>query len=201
MINWRHHSNGFTIVELTVVIAVIAILATIGVVSYNGSQVKARNAQMASAVNAYKDALITYKGIYGKYPDGSANGSTCLGGNYPGDQCWFGAATENSTFMDALASVSSGSSSSLPMPSLNPKNLQGAMFVSASRPSPNLLDGQARDFIVYAFEGTDACPVGPVASDNNNPGDLVFNSTPPANGQTFVESANNPAQCWLPLPN
>lgn len=200
MVKRRYYNSGFTIVELTVVIVVIAILATIGIVSYNGSQVKARNAQMASAVSAYKEALITYKGIYGKYPEGSSNGSTCLGGNYPSDECWFGAAMENSAFMDALASVSSGSSNNLPMPSLNPKNLKGAMFVTANRPSPNMLDGVARDFIVYAIEGAEPCPVGPVASDNNNPADLVFYSAPPASGQTFAEAANNPAQCWLPLP-
>lgn len=46
---------GFTIVELLIVIVVIAILATISIVAYNGIQVRARNtARLTAAQNIYK---------------------------------------------------------------------------------------------------------------------------------------------------
>lgn len=42
--------KGFTLVELIIVIVVIGILSTIGIVSYNGAQQRARNASRLSAV-------------------------------------------------------------------------------------------------------------------------------------------------------
>lgn len=42
--------KGFTIVELLIVIVVIAILAAISIVAYNGIQARAKNAQYASDV-------------------------------------------------------------------------------------------------------------------------------------------------------
>lgn len=78
--------QGFTIVELLIVIVVIAILAAITIVAYNGIQQRARNAQVVSGVNAYYKAMINYKTINGLYP--TAGG--CLGANYEGDQCWMG---------------------------------------------------------------------------------------------------------------
>jgi len=47
--------KGFTIVELLIVIVVIAILATISIVAYNGIQIRSRNvARLQAATNIYK---------------------------------------------------------------------------------------------------------------------------------------------------
>lgn len=77
--------NGFTIVELLIVIVVIAILATISVVAYNGIQERAKAAQMASAFNTYENALRQYKAIHGLYPVASDAlfSFACLGDSNP----------------------------------------------------------------------------------------------------------------------
>lgn len=80
------HQKGFTIVELLIVIVVIAILAAITVVAYNGIQTRAYNANVISGVQAYLKAFHEYKAVNSSYP--GFNG--CLGANYPGDQCWQG---------------------------------------------------------------------------------------------------------------
>jgi prepilin-type N-terminal cleavage/methylation domain-containing protein len=60
--------SGFTIIELIVVIMVIGILATIGVISYNGVQAKTRDAQRASQISIIQDALEKYYSKNGEYP-------------------------------------------------------------------------------------------------------------------------------------
>jgi len=63
----KGNGYGFTIVELLIVIVVIAILAAISVVAYNGIQQRTRNAQRAQDVKAITQALELYyidKGVY-----------------------------------------------------------------------------------------------------------------------------------------
>ncbi|HEY1085527.1 MAG TPA: prepilin-type N-terminal cleavage/methylation domain-containing protein [Candidatus Saccharimonadales bacterium] len=60
--------QGFTIVELTIVISVIAILATITVVSYNGSQSRAEYARAQTDMKHINDAIDIYRAQKGVYP-------------------------------------------------------------------------------------------------------------------------------------
>lgn len=83
--------EGFTIVELLIVIVVIAILATIGVVAYNGIQKRAVNAQVLVSVRNYEVMLkntLAYSKMYPNLTSDSTlvwNGDTvdgvpaCLG--------------------------------------------------------------------------------------------------------------------------
>ena len=80
----QRNTSGFTIVELLIVIVVIAILAAITIVAYNGIQQRAKNAQVVSGVNAYVKAIESFKAVNNSYPSLSG----CLGANYPSDQCW-----------------------------------------------------------------------------------------------------------------
>lgn len=63
----KYKSNGFTIVELLIVIVVIAILASISIVSYNGIQ---NRAKATAATSTAKNVLVkaemanTFKGAY-----------------------------------------------------------------------------------------------------------------------------------------
>ena len=63
--------SGFTIVELLIVIVVIAILAAISIVAYNGIQVRARDTDRASDISQIKKKIETYYAINSSYP--SAN--------------------------------------------------------------------------------------------------------------------------------
>ena len=62
--------DGFTIVELLVVVVVIAILASITIVSYSGIQEKAKDVRRVTEVKSIQDALEFYYMDRGVYPPG-----------------------------------------------------------------------------------------------------------------------------------
>lgn len=80
----RSRTNGFTIVELLIVIVVIAILAAISIVAYNGIQQRARDTQRKSDLSAIAKALSLYKIDKGDF---IASGSGC--GAAGAGQGWF----------------------------------------------------------------------------------------------------------------
>lgn len=69
--------RGFTLVELLIVIVVIAILAAISVVAYNGIQQRTYATKAAATVDTYVKLIEMYKIDHGRYPTTSA-GSACL---------------------------------------------------------------------------------------------------------------------------
>lgn len=81
--------NGFTIIELLIVIVVIAILAAISIVAFTGIQARAENAKTIQATAAWVKALQLYKTDHGNYP----TYHSCLGeidtysGSHSG-RCW-----------------------------------------------------------------------------------------------------------------
>ncbi|HSX06415.1 MAG TPA: type II secretion system protein [Candidatus Saccharimonadia bacterium] len=68
MVSLKNRSKGFTIVELLIVIVVIAILATLVIVTFTGIQQKARDSQRQTDVNALDSHLEAYYAENGKYP-------------------------------------------------------------------------------------------------------------------------------------
>ncbi|HEX7483861.1 MAG TPA: prepilin-type N-terminal cleavage/methylation domain-containing protein [Candidatus Saccharimonadales bacterium] len=64
--------RGFTIVELLIVIVVIAILAAITIVAYNGIQGRAKDSTRLSDMTAIRKALELYKTANGQYPEENA---------------------------------------------------------------------------------------------------------------------------------
>mgnify|MGYP003582214606 CR=1 FL=1 len=70
--------QGFTIVELLIVVVVIAILAAITVVAYNGIQTKAQNTKTTQALTEWVKILNMYKTHHGRWPAGWV----CLGTGY-----------------------------------------------------------------------------------------------------------------------
>lgn len=62
-------TRGFTIVELLIVIVVIAILAAITIVAFNGVQDRARYTSMKSDLDSIHKALEMYKVDHGDYPN------------------------------------------------------------------------------------------------------------------------------------
>lgn len=74
--------RGFTIVELLIVIIVIAILAAVTVVAYNGVRAKAVESEKALKFATIRKALENYKTLNGSYPGvnqiGGASGAQLL---------------------------------------------------------------------------------------------------------------------------
>ncbi len=85
MSSLRQRQYGFTIVELLIVIVVIAILAAISIVAYNGVQQRAKNAQTVSATEKWIKILKLYYVDRGVYP----TVSSCFGSSttYPNNKC------------------------------------------------------------------------------------------------------------------
>lgn len=79
--------RGFTIVEMVVTLAIMAILLTLTVVNLNSSQVNARNAKRASDVAAIA------RGLEIRYKQGNPRATESSGmtnpGQYPGVNEWF----------------------------------------------------------------------------------------------------------------
>jgi prepilin-type N-terminal cleavage/methylation domain-containing protein len=73
MIRWNLNKNtagrGFTIVELLIVVVVIAILAAITIVGFNGIQQKARDSGRLTALRTVVNGLEMHYQKYGYYPD------------------------------------------------------------------------------------------------------------------------------------
>lgn len=65
--------NGFTIVELLIVIVIIAILAAITIVAFNGVQNRAKDTARLNGVAQIMKALEIYKSFEGRYPDPVVN--------------------------------------------------------------------------------------------------------------------------------
>ena len=84
-----HKRNGFTIVELLIVIVVIAILAAVSIVAYNGVQQRARDSNRKSDLSVIAKALQMYNIDNGNYAvsdaDGNCTGNAGAGGWYNHD--------------------------------------------------------------------------------------------------------------------
>lgn len=73
-IQHQFHGAGFTLIELIVVIAILGILATIGLTSFQTSQMKSRDARRKSDLEQVQRALEAYMNDYGNYPAANAGG-------------------------------------------------------------------------------------------------------------------------------
>lgn len=61
-------SKGFTIIELLVVVVVIAILAAITIVSYNGIQNRSKDAAALTTAKNVQKKVELYYSLYGTFP-------------------------------------------------------------------------------------------------------------------------------------
>jgi general secretion pathway protein G len=68
MISLKKRNEGFTIVELLIVIVVIGILAGLVITTYNGIQQKARNTERQTDINAIQSQLEAFYAQNGYYP-------------------------------------------------------------------------------------------------------------------------------------
>lgn len=75
MISLSKRKDGFTIVELLIVIVVIGILAGLVITTYNGIQQKARNTERQTDLKAVQGQLEAYYAQNGRYPSTADLGS------------------------------------------------------------------------------------------------------------------------------
>jgi prepilin-type N-terminal cleavage/methylation domain-containing protein len=68
MVSLHKKNQGFTIVELLIVIVVIGILATLVLVTFTGIQQKGRNSQRQTDINALNSHVEAYYAQTGNYP-------------------------------------------------------------------------------------------------------------------------------------
>lgn len=81
MLRLKTGQQGFTIVELLIVIVVIGILAAITIVAYNGIQARANDAKIRSAANQIDKAIQLFYLDTGK-PPLSGSQSTAVAANF-----------------------------------------------------------------------------------------------------------------------
>lgn len=111
---------GFTIIELALVIIVIGILSTIVIVSYQGVQVRARDAKLIDAADKVKDAIQLFVSNNGHFPRGGSGSSAAIGVGKEcanGDAGWIAPGNYTCTVEDTLVAsgyLPSGFSSGLP---------------------------------------------------------------------------------------
>lgn len=75
-----HNSSGFTIVELTIVIVVIAILATLVSTIYNNAQKQARDTALRDGAHKIAEAIQTWSAQNdGRMPRGGWGSTTTIG--------------------------------------------------------------------------------------------------------------------------
>ncbi len=111
--------RGFTIVELLIVIVVIAVLATISIVAYNGIQDRSISARRLNDMTTIAKALEMYKAQKGYYPTVMPNSS---GG-------WERSAVNPQSFLQALKTE--GILTTVPVDPINDAP-QGAMGPEAT---------------------------------------------------------------------
>lgn len=172
------NTSGFTIVELLIVIVVIAILAAVTIVAFNGIRTRAENAKTLSGIDQYAKALQVYKADNGKYPlTGGTFQYGCVsesdycakvGGPNGADCASIGASGVNTTLNGAIKTVTG----TIPAVSdqemqCQSKTVKGALYVVYG----NLYvpSGDPNAYIIYYLKGNQSCttPAGSTLFDTN----------------------------------
>lgn len=95
-----HREQGFTLIELMVVMVILAILMAIGAGSFTSSMKKGRDATRKANLRAVTNALELYYNDKGKYPVGVAGGIKGCGADAAPTVC-----AVNDAFQDATPTL------------------------------------------------------------------------------------------------
>lgn len=192
------YKQGFTIIELLVVIVVISILAAITIVSYSGIQARAEKAKTLTAVRAYKQALEVYKVGEDGYP---TTATYCLGNGYTdktGDgiaDCRWNSGNVNpdATFNTTLAKYVQVSIDITQKPVMSgTSGMIGMYFMNDGLLS---LDGKAQyNWIVYAVQDKHCGINVPLLIDPYPTGGFTSKAN-----DTVSENWGVGGLCWIPL--
>ena len=213
--------RGFTIIELLIVIVIVAVLAAVSIVAYNGLQTRAYNTRIISGVKQYKNALLAYKAAYDKYPDFQS--SVCLGEGYkdrdgngnpdcgPMDYI----SEESSSFNTELKKIAKAlppiQTSPVIVPWSNPAvEYIGAQLTRWDCPEGSplntcfVVDGTPTAyFITYIVKGDNAkCGLPGIARTQDGATEWHDMQTTDSNSNTWSDTTvHHTTSCTLPLPN
>lgn len=162
-----NYKQGFTLVEVAVMVGVVTVLAALVYGGIGNAQRETRNRTMIANASAYKSAYKAYRTVNNKYPTQSVNddnNTTCLGSGYKdvtgdsvGDCGYLAApASEDSQVTNQLRTQVSGGS--LPLSTTKVKHPTkgdgvGGYFSSVTSQALTV-DGKSRKYYIsYFLEG------------------------------------------------
>lgn len=214
--------NGFTIVELLIVIVVVAILAAITVVAFNGVQQRAQNtARIAQAEKMYKylRAYVALNGsdqLKAQLPVGGSPVTYCLGTGYTdvvegsGVGCYVNSGgqsvSSNTTLDSALQSVGNISVSSprvtiITDPQDPPIDQSAPTLTYVSSATTRLVDGRPNVFgyISYILQGENVdCGTRPMLVFQGMSGsDFLYTATNGAKNSSYSNLGGGYTTCQL----
>lgn len=109
MLNIMRKNKGFTLIEILVVVAIIGVLAAIGLGSFASTQAKARDSKRKSDLSAISRAVEMYYNDFGRYPTSDASGNIVGCGSTGTTACsWGGSFTATTTYMQDMPSDPNG---------------------------------------------------------------------------------------------
>lgn len=123
--------KGFTMIELLIAIAVIAILSAIIISSASSVLKKSRNAKRLIDIKNYATAFDMALLENGEYPDTGDTNFYCLGEGYPNGNCWYNNNfSENDTLKSNLEKYIG-----LPIDTYQMGSFMGYIYKCAERPN------------------------------------------------------------------
>ena len=170
--------KGFTLVELLVVMAIMAILATLIVGGFRSSQARGRDAQRKSDLKQVANALEIFFSDYGKYPPASGTQVAACSynpGTGAGTACVWGSGTltdSKTTYMRTLSKDPVSAQNYVYRVSTNQSQFQ--LFAYLENPEDkNCIGGDcANPGITVTCGGTYVCNFG-ITSTNTAPTDTL----------------------------
>ncbi len=172
---WASRSQGFTIVELLIVIVVIAILAAISIVAYNGIQTRTENTKTVQAVSQYIKLIKSFSAINSVYPSDPAYpclgtaGTNCarVSGSTTCATSGDGLAGTTANFTNQINQVLSGSE-----PQLSSQQITGCTSNLYSGGYYRSTDGR-NAYIVYYLRGDATCSANAGSIGRSQGGDMT----------------------------
>ena len=98
-------SKGFTLVELMIVVAIIGILAAIGIPQYQNYTARAQATEGLVLAGGLKTALAEYYNTHGSFPDGGTGDSNTTIGAQPADHIFGDYVESAATSDDGLGTI------------------------------------------------------------------------------------------------
>ena len=190
LIHKREGSQGFTIVELLIVVVVIAILAAITLVAYSGIQQRANNAAITDAASKSLRMIQAYIAANDKYPYTGNGTGVCITLSSGCISQVGTVGTSISTFNNNMATVGS-------LPQVVPSSGSDRYGVFYVYDQARTLNSQPQPAILlyWLFGTSQQCGLGGVTQEVGGASTLVSSTT----GYTVADDSGK-TRCRISVP-